>query len=231
MRKVLIVFICLFVLLNTAACLTRKTTGSEPAATTTSQATTVESASTTTVATPTSTTALPTTTAPAVTTAPPVTTAAPTLAPTTAATGISPTNTADMYSSYAFMVSYDPARGWADFDYFTMLRGEEAVQWLVAHEGRTLAEAQAEVAGFADSEFVLKNTNPQLRTIDLRSIPLKLMYYPDGTQVAGAEAVDSTLIDLYNLYSVDPAKVLDSFFYYVTVTGGVVVSVEQVYWP
>jgi hypothetical protein len=25
--------------------------------------------------------------------------------------------------------------------------------------------------------------------------------------------------------------VLDSFFYYVTVTDGVVVSVEQVYWP
>jgi hypothetical protein len=136
-----------------------------------------------------------------------------------------------MYSSYAHMVSYDPARGLADFDYFNMLRGNDAVAYLVEHEGYTLSAAQALVDDFADSEFVEQNDNPQLRTVNLATVDLKLMYYPDGTMVTGAEPVDSELIDLYNLYHVDPDLVLDSFFYYVVVSGGVVTAVRQVYWP
>lgn len=131
------------------------------------------------------------------------------------------------------MVSYDPARGWADFDYFDMLRGDAAIQWLVDHEGYTLADAQNEVNNFADSEFVLKNTNPQLRTIDLRNIPLKLMYHADGTKVEGATPVDAELIDLYNLYNFNSKLILapDAPFYHITVVGTEVVLVEQVYWP
>lgn len=135
-----------------------------------------------------------------------------------------------MYSSYAHLVSYDPARGFADFDYFEMLIGDEAIAFLVT-QGWSLAEAQAYVDDFADSEFVEKNTNPQLRTIDLREIQLKLMYYPDGTKVEGAVPINATLEDFYNLYNINPAIIKDEFFYYITVTGGEVVSVEQVYWP
>ncbi len=51
-----------------------------------------------------------------------------------------------MYSSYAHLVSYDPARGFADFDYFDLLQGEKAVAYLVDTEGYTLAEAQARVS-------------------------------------------------------------------------------------
>ena len=169
--------------------------------------------------------------------------AAPTVTPTPAVSAtaeVSPTASASatpapggtlMYSSYAHMVSYDPARGFADFDYFEMLNGEDAVNYLVEEEGYTLADAQAEVADYADSEFIEKNTNTQLRTIDLRSIPIKLMVHPDGTVEPGATPYTTDLADLFALYHNDASLVLDAYFYYVTVVGGEVISVEQVYWP
>lgn len=135
-----------------------------------------------------------------------------------------------MYSSYAHLKSYDPARGLADFDYFDMLRGDEAVAHLVS-QGWSQDEAQSHVDDFADSEFVEKNTNKQLRTIDLREVQLKLMCHPDGTKVEGADPIDATLEDFYNLYHVNPALIKDEYFYYITVTDGEVVCVEQVYWP
>jgi hypothetical protein len=136
-----------------------------------------------------------------------------------------------MYSSYALMHSYNPENGWAEFDYFDMLRGEAAVQWLVDVEGYTLAAAQAEVANFADSEFIMKNTNPQLRTIDLDDQPLKLMYHPDGSMIEGPDPVAATIDDMNAIYSLNPDLLLHSFFFYIKVTGGVVQTVEQVYWP
>lgn len=135
-----------------------------------------------------------------------------------------------MYSSYAHLVLYDPARGFADFDYFDMLKGNEAVEFLV-ETGSALADAQELVDNFADSEFVEKNTNPQLRAIDLRETQLKLMFNPDGTKVEGAVPADATLEDFYNLYHLNPSLITDEYFYYITVTDGEVVCVEQVYWP
>ncbi len=166
--------------------------------------------------------------------APPTETATPAPPPSTAtpapSASASPGGMA-LYSSYAHMVSYDPACGSADFDYFEMLTGDDAVAWLVDHEGYTLSDAQAEVDDYADSEFIEKNTNPQLRTISLIDVPLKLMYHPDGTPLPGAEPIDAELIDLYNLYHVNHALVLDVYFYHITVEDGAIVSVEQVYWP
>lgn len=151
--------------------------------------------------------------------------------PTQTPIGMSPypSNTAKMYSSYARMVSFDPARGWADFDYFEMLKGNDAVQWLVDKEGYTLAKAQAEVADYADSEFIEKNTNPQLRTIDLREIPLKLIYKSDGTMVE--TGINGDIGDLFDLYQHNKSLVLDTNFYYIEVKNGEVVAVNQVYWP
>jgi len=136
-----------------------------------------------------------------------------------------------MYSSYAHLVSYDPARGFADFDYFDLLQGEKAVAYLVETEGYTLAEAQARVSEFADSEFIEKNTSPQLRTIDLRDVQIKLLYRPDGTMVTGAEPINATLADFYAVYHIDRRYIVDYHFYYITVSGGEVVRVAQVYWP
>ena len=136
-----------------------------------------------------------------------------------------------LYSSYAHMVSYDPVSGLADFDYFNMLKGDDAVQWLVNEEGYTLADAEAEVADYADSEFIEQNVNPQLRTFDLNDVALKLMYHSDGTLVSGAEPIDATISDLNALFAMDPDAVLSTHFYYVTVNAGAVETVSQVYWP
>lgn len=142
-----------------------------------------------------------------------------------------PAGTDELYSSYAHMISFDPDSGMAEFDYFNMLKGEDAVNWLVEQEGYSLADAQEEVANYADSEFIEKNTNPKLRTIDLNDVNLSLMYEPDGTMVEGAESVDTGIADLTALYTLDPDLLLDSFFYYVTVQNEKAVSVDQVYWP
>jgi len=158
-------------------------------------------------------------------------TATPTEEVTTTTAKVTPVNTATMYSSYAYLVSYDPANGWAEFDYFDMLKGDTAVQWLVDNEDYSLADAQALVDDFADSEFVLKNINPQLRTVDLSVTPLKLMYYADGTMVSGPDPVDTSYAEMNTFYGLYPDLILDSFFFHVTVSSGIVVFVEQVYWP
>lgn len=157
----------------------------------------------------------------------------PTIAPTPDPTpSAEPTDTVEFYSSYAFMVSYDPANGLADFDYFVMLTGEDAVDWLVSEEGYTLADAQARVDDFADSEFILKNTNPLLRTIDLNDVDLKLMFHDDGTMLTGTNPITSDVSDVTALYHLDDTLLFDTFFFYIHVdSSGEVTLVEQVYWP
>ena len=152
----------------------------------------------------------------------------PTEVPTPSPTSSGPR----MYTSYAILVSFDPATGIGEFDYFDMLRGEEAVAYLVAHEGYTEAEAQDIVDDFADSEYVPKNTNTQLRAIDLDDVSLNLMYQPDGTPMPGADSVPSTAGDFRAIYALDSGLLLNSFFYKVHVAeDGHVYWVEQVYWP
>jgi hypothetical protein len=245
MKKCSVLLISLVIMLLVSACeptpeQTVTTTTTADATTTTAVATTETTTSTTTAttvvsaATPTvAPTATPTATpAPTATpTATPTPTAAPTTAPTTSETTVGPVNTASFYTSYAFMVSYDPARGWADFDYFNMLRGDAAVQWLVDREGYTLAEAQEIVDNYGDSEHIMQNDNPQLRTIDLNTIELRLMYYPDGSEALDAVPIESELIDLYDLYHVDSNLVLNSYFYYIEVADSIPVAVTQVFWP
>ncbi|MEA4869294.1 hypothetical protein SDC9_103961 [bioreactor metagenome] len=185
------------------------------------------------------------TAAPAATASPtPVITPTPAPTPTATPTGIpattapqqpTPTPTPKgprMYSSYADLTSFDPETGIAKFDYFDMLRGKEAVDFLVAHEGYKLADAQKLVDNFADSEFVKKNTNNQLRAIDLDDVSLKLMVQPNGDPVDGAESVVSTASDFRKIYGIDTSLLLESYFYHITVSSsGRVTLVEQVYWP
>jgi len=137
-----------------------------------------------------------------------------------------------MYSSYADLITFDPETGIAKFDYFDMLRGQDAVNFLVSHEGYTQSAAEEIVENFADSEYVKKNTNPQLRAIDLDDVPLKLMVLPDGTYVDDATPVTSTAEDVRTIYALDANLLLKSYFYYITVnSSGQVTRVEQVYWP
>ena len=137
-----------------------------------------------------------------------------------------------MYSSYADLISFDPETGIAKFDYFDMLRGDDAVKFLVDHEGYTQAAAKALVDEFTDSEFEKKNTNPQLRAIDIDDVPLKLMVKPSGDPVDGTEPVSATAKDFRAIYALNTSLLLESYFYYIHVdTSGNVTLVEQVYWP
>ncbi len=173
----------------------------------------------------------------------PEATAAATVAPTatdvvtptpelTASTAPSPTaGNPNMYSSYADLISFDPSTGVAEFDYFDLLRGDDAVNYLVDHDGYTKAKAQAMVDEFADSEFVKKNDNPQLRAIDLDDVSLQMMIQPNGEPVDGAESIPSSGADVRAIYAADPAM-LSMYFYYIHVeSDGQISLVEQVYWP
>lgn len=137
-----------------------------------------------------------------------------------------------MYSSYADLISFDPETGIAKFDYFDMLRGSDAVTFLVEQEGYTQAAADELVNNFADSEFVKKNTNPQLRAIDIDDVPLKLMVKPNGNPVDGAESISTTAANFRTIYSINTSLLLESYFYYIHVeSDGHVSLVEQIYWP
>jgi len=197
----------------------------------TTAAKTTAAAITSTPTLPAETTAAPTPTLPAGTTAAPT----PTIPAESAHTPV--INTAAMYSSYAFLNSFDPATGLAEFDYFDMLNGQDAINWLVSYEGYTQADAENEVNNYVDGEFVLKNANPQLRTVDLSVTPLKAIYYADGSYTAtwsAAELISFTdFVALYEYEKVDPDKrtyVTGWMFYYITVVDDVVTEVKQVFW-
>lgn len=145
----------------------------------------------------------------------------------------SPTPTGPkMYSSFADLVSFDPSTNVAQFDYFDILRGDEAVEYLVEHDGYTEAEAQALVDDYADSEFIKKNSSSALRAIDLDDVSLSLMYQPSGEIVEDeVTPVPSTASDFRKIYAQDSSLLLDSFFFYINVeSDGHVSLVEQVYW-
>ena len=204
-------------LLSCTAALPEATSSPTPAATDTPTPTAAPTATPT--ATPETATTTPTLTAE-------TTTLSPTPSPTPTPKGPS------MYSSYADLISFDPETGIAKFDYFDMLRGADAVKFLVDHEGYTQTNAQKMVDDFAESEFVKKNINPQLRAIDIDDVPLKLMVKPNGDPVDGAESVSVTAKEFRAIYALNTSLLLESYFFHVTVDDvGKVTLVEQVYWP
>jgi len=160
----------------------------------------------------------------------PVVTTLPTPTPTASP---SPTPKGpSMYSSFAYLVSFDPETGIAKFDYFDMLRDDDAIDYLVKHKGYTQADAEELVENFADSEFVEKNDNPQLRAIDIDDVPLKLMVKPNGEPVDDTEPKSVTAAEFRAIYALNTSLLLESYFYYVHVeSDGKISLVEQVYWP
>ncbi len=146
---------------------------------------------------------------------------------------VTPSDPPNMYSSYADMVSFDPATGNAKFDFWDRLTGDAAVDWLVDHEGYTQAQAEALVDDFADSEFVKKNSNSQLRTVDLSETDVYMLQYPYGYDSAPDPDPELTSFSaLCDLYEDDPDILLEMAYYYVTVnSGGSVTKVSQCYQP
>ena len=223
MNRMVRSFLTILALLTTALLLAACAVPATPQATPTPTAAATDTAA---PATPTITPESPTPT-PIET---PVLTTTPT--PTAVATPTPTPKGPTMYSSYADLISFDPETGIAKFDYFDMLRGNDAVKFLVDQEGYTQAAAEELVNNFADSEFVKKNTNPQLRAIDIDDVSLKLMVKPNGDPVDGAESVSATAANFRAIYSINTSLLLESYFYYIHVeSDGHVSLVEQVYWP
>ncbi|NLT11058.1 MAG: hypothetical protein GXY06_01380 [Clostridiaceae bacterium] len=143
-----------------------------------------------------------------------------------------PANPSSMYSSYAFMKSFDPETGVAAFDYFDMLRGQDAIDFLVSNKGYTPEAAAEEVNEYADGEFVLKNVNPQLRYADMSVVSISMMYDAAGVISTDANTFSLNYADFLLLFQSHPGDVVDGiFFYYVTVANGQITAVDQVYWP
>lgn len=143
-----------------------------------------------------------------------------------------PDNPENMYSSYAFMKSFDPATGVASFDYFDMLKGQAAIDYLVTYEGYTPEDAATEVNDYADSEFVLKNVNPQLRHADMEAVSISMMYDASGVKSVDANTFALDYAEFLSLYQSHPDDVVEGdFFYYVTVSNDRITGVDQVYWP
>lgn len=144
-----------------------------------------------------------------------------------------PTNNIRMYTSLADMKTFNPSNGLAQFDYWDALRGEDAINWLVKNKGYTLAEAWREVSEYSDSEFIKKNTNKRLRTIDLKAVPTYMLKFSHGYQYApDPEQVLTSFEDLCALYETNPEIMLDAFWYQVIVgADGKVEQVRQLYHP
>ena len=130
------------------------------------------------------------------------------------------------------MVSYNPSNGWAAFDYFYLHQGQEAIDYLVDHEGYTQAEAEDLVNDFADSEFVEENNNPVLRTIDLNTVDVRTIVNMDGSVGPDLYGSIVTMTHINNLYTANHSNLIDYFFYYIECdSNDNVVEVRQVYWP
>jgi hypothetical protein len=158
----------------------------------------------------------------------------PTPAPTPSPTPAKPAiDNPQMYSSYAHLVSLDATTGYAQFDYFEQLTGDEAVDALVKYEGYDDVDAQAEVMNWGEGGFYEKNTDSQLRTVDLNTVDIRLIIKSDGMLIDDlGNPPKSTFADILKIYNADKDYITDFYFYWVTVNDkGVVTKIEQVYRP
>lgn len=132
---------------------------------------------------------------------------------------------------YARLRSFDPASNYAQFDDFEMLKGLEAVKYLVKSKGYSLKDAKAMVDDFGDSEYVERNESTALIGYNLSQTSFTLMYQPSGAQVSGWEGVPSNIGDFRAIWSKNPSLLLDSYFFRIHDVNGQARFIEQVYWP
>lgn len=232
MKRSTLIFLSLLLGLILGSCFLPQKTSTSPTSEPITSATVTTKEATSPVQTTSRSTTVSTTSTPANTTVKPTAPVQTTSASSTAATTTATQPTGPkMFSSYAFLVAFDPSSNLAQFDYFDMLTGQEAVDFLVKYEDYSKDEAQDLVDNFADSEFVISNLNDQLREIDLAEVSLSLMYQPSG-DMSEIGPIPASLTDFKTIYELDPLLLLESFFFYIDVAdSGQVILVEQVYWP
>jgi len=160
--------------------------------------------------------------------------ATPTPAPTPTPTVTPPPiDNPQMYSSYAYMVSFDPATGYAGFKYFQQLRGDEAVDALIRYEGYDEVDAAAEVRNWPEGGFYEKKGDGQLRTVDLSKVDVRLIISADGLIIDDiGNPPKASVQDVVAVFNANSKYLYNQFFYWITVNDqGTVTKVEQVYMP
>ena len=132
-----------------------------------------------------------------------------------------------MYSSYAYMRSFDPQSGIAQFDYFDVLTGSEAVNYLINCEGYCSLVAQEEVAKYEQTDFLEVNPDGALWDIDLMQTDIVILYNADGS--FSEQATSASIEDVAAIWNADKSLLLQRHFYYITVdeATGQVLSIEQ----
>lgn len=138
-----------------------------------------------------------------------------------------------MYSSFAYMRSFNPETGIAQFDYFEMLKGPDAVDYLINYEGYCSLVAETEIEKLGEDDFMEKNLGFELRQINLKKVPVLLLYTADGCSITDARGAETSFGDIVSLYNKDKTKLLLSSYYYITVDEdmGEVLMIEQVRKP
>jgi hypothetical protein len=92
-----------------------------------------------------------------------------------------------IYSSYAYLRRFDPQSGIAQFDYFDVLTGNDAVNYLINCEGYCSLVAQEVVARYEKTDFLEVNPDGALWDIDLSRTDIKLLYDADRSFTEPAE--------------------------------------------
>lgn len=135
-----------------------------------------------------------------------------------------------MYSSFAYMRSFDPNTGIAKFDFFEILRGSDAVDYLINCQGYCSLVAETKIDNLGEDDFIEINHSLELRQVDLKKVPVMLLHTANGCSITDAQGVETSFGDIVLLYNKDKAKLLFSFYYYITINEdtGEVMKVEQV---
>ena len=141
-----------------------------------------------------------------------------------------PINTAQMYSSYAILMSVNMETGWAEFDYFDRLQGEDAIKWLMEDRGYTRAEAETAFEQAEPPNYIYKNVNPQLRTINLNKI--EILFFPiDNTKsyYLDYNPVQTNAADFLEFCRNNPDLDGQDVFYVTVDENGKPIRIEQIF--
>ncbi len=120
-----------------------------------------------------------------------------------------------LYSSYAYLRRFDPKSGIAQFDYFDVLTGSDAVNYLINCEGYCSLVAQEEVAKYEETDFLEVNPDGALWDIDLAQTDIMLLYDENANFLK--QARKASFDDVVKLWNQDKSLLLTSSYYYILV--------------
>jgi len=138
----------------------------------------------------------------------------------------------DMFSSFAYMKSFDPQTNIAQFDFFEKLYGPEAMDALMEYEGLSEFDAEAQVMSSGEGWYYVKDVDSKLRSIDLSKVEVNIIITEDGTIQSDLSNLEATSIEsVVNIYNKNAAYILNGHYFISVNDSGVAVQVKQVYEP